>query len=242
MAVTDIIHSITDLSGNTHPLMGVLYGQSETAAATQAKVVSIPGVTSLYEGLSIRVRFVYAQTYNGAPTLNVNSLGAKTIRRSSASNATRYEWVANEILDLVYDGTYWVIIDGGLATTTYYGVVKLYNGFTTTSTAYALVPAALNTFAENIVTGLPVYSTSETYAVGDRVRYSTAMYECTTAITTAEAWTAAHWKVLPSLLEMIESGGSGLPPVTSADDGKVLRVVNGEWAAASLPNASGVSF
>lgn len=34
----------------------------------------------------------------------------------------------------------------------------------------------------------------------------------------------------------------GLPSVTSSDNGKVLRVVNGAWAAASLPSASGVSF
>lgn len=37
-------------------------------------------------------------------------------------------------------------------------------------------------------------------------------------------------------------GGGGLPAVTSSDNGKVLRVVNGEWAAVSLPSASGVSF
>lgn len=36
--------------------------------------------------------------------------------------------------------------------------------------------------------------------------------------------------------------GGGLPAVTSADNGKVLQVVNGAWAAASLPSASGVSF
>lgn len=34
----------------------------------------------------------------------------------------------------------------------------------------------------------------------------------------------------------------GLPAVTSSDNGKVLRVVNGVWAAAQLPSASGVSF
>ena len=33
-----------------------------------------------------------------------------------------------------------------------------------------------------------------------------------------------------------------LPSVTSSDDGKVLRVVNGAWAASSLPSASGVTF
>lgn len=40
--------------------------------------------------------------------------------------------------------------------------------------------------------------------------------------------------------------GSGdltiLPSVTSSDNGKVLQVVNGAWAAASIPNANGVSF
>ncbi len=34
----------------------------------------------------------------------------------------------------------------------------------------------------------------------------------------------------------------GLPTVTSSDNGKVLRVVNGAWAAASLPSANGVNF
>lgn len=33
-----------------------------------------------------------------------------------------------------------------------------------------------------------------------------------------------------------------LPAVTSTDNGKVLRVINGAWVAASLPSASGVSF
>ena len=37
------------------------------------------------------------------------------------------------------------------------------------------------------------YSTTETYAVGDYVWYAGQLYCCNTAITTAEAWTAAHW-------------------------------------------------
>lgn len=38
------------------------------------------------------------------------------------------------------------------------------------------------------------------------------------------------------------SGGSGLPSVSSSDNGKFLRVVNGAWAAATVPDANGVSF
>ena len=34
----------------------------------------------------------------------------------------------------------------------------------------------------------------------------------------------------------------GIPDVTSADNGKVMRVVNGVWSAVALPSASGVNF
>lgn len=37
------------------------------------------------------------------------------------------------------------------------------------------------------------YSASATYAVGDYCIYDGQLYRCTTAIATAEAWTAAHW-------------------------------------------------
>ena len=85
-----------------------------------------------------------------------------------------------------------------------------------------------------------VYSSTATYAVGDRVRYGFNIYQCNTEISTAEAWNAAHWTQLDSLIEMIEA--AELPTVTASDNGKVLRVVSGAWAAASLPSAAGVSF
>lgn len=39
----------------------------------------------------------------------------------------------------------------------------------------------------------PAYSSSSTYDVGDYVIYEGVLYKCSTAITTAEAWTPAHW-------------------------------------------------
>ena len=38
------------------------------------------------------------------------------------------------------------------------------------------------------------------------------------------------------------ASGVGLPAVSGSDNGKVLRVVNGVWAAAALAAASGVTF
>lgn len=39
----------------------------------------------------------------------------------------------------------------------------------------------------------PDYDATKTYAVGDMVIYNGGLYKCNTAISTAEAWTAAHW-------------------------------------------------
>ena len=64
--------------------------------------------------------------------------------------------------------------------------------------------------------------------------------------TTYESKSAASGGTAVSLVTTGEkytwNNKSTLPAVTSSDNGKVLRVVSGAWAAASLPSASGVSF
>ena len=121
------------------------------------------------------------------------------------TNAARYEWIAGEVLKLVYDGTYWVIENGGIATTTYYGDTKLTTSATSESEALALTPKSLNSLALNMIAGYPVYSTSATYEVGARVRYGYNIYKCRTAITTGESWTASHWEALPALQVQLEA-------------------------------------
>lgn len=44
-----------------------------------------------------------------------------------------------------------------------------------------------------------------------------------------------------SIAGLIENGKT-LPDVGASDNGKILRVVDGSWAAATLQDASGVSF
>ena len=46
----------------------------------------------------------------------------------------------------------------------------------------------------------PAYSSSATYAAGDYVTHEGALYRCKQAVSTAEAWTAAHW-------EQVTAGG-----------------------------------
>lgn len=233
------------IAGKAPSTAGVYYGKCATAAATQAKTVTVNGTIALEVGVMILVWFQYAQTYNGTPTLNVNGLGAKNIGRVSGANAARYEWSANEVLLMVYDGTRWVIADGALATTSYYGVTKLYTGAVGTSASAALTPISLSNLTRDMVCSAPIYSTSSTYAVGDLVRNYYNVYRCIVAIDTAEAWTEAHWEALPPLLEMLEQGGvqvvtvSGTTPTITALPG--VRYVCDECATldVTLP-ASGI--
>lgn len=179
------------------------FGTCETAAATRAKIVECDGFT-LEEGATISVYFTNAQTYNGYPQLNVNGTGNVAVVYKGGSAGIRYMWSSGEIIDFTYHNEYWVCHGRALATTSYYGVTKLANSAISTSTSYALTPAALNAVAENMITGYDAYSSSATYAVGDRVRYGSSSYECITAIPTAESWTAAHWKALDPLQTQID--------------------------------------
>lgn len=183
------------VQGNTR----IWYGTSDTAAATREKAVTVSGLTALTTGDVFVVTFTYAQTYNGGPRMNVNSLGYKAIRRLTGTNAARYEWNEGETVIFLYNGTYFLIVNGGAATTTYYGRTKLVTNGSSTNTTTALTPASLNNFSQNMVSGYPLYSAESTYAVGDIVHYSYNTWKCNTAITTAEAWTAAHWDQLPAL-------------------------------------------
>lgn len=60
------------------------------------------------------------------------------------------------------------------------------------NTAIGSIPADYSQFMAAIA---PAYSSSALYAVGSYAWYNGSIYRCTTAITTAETWTAAHWTV-----------------------------------------------
>ena len=100
---------IAALPGKTIP-----YGYCTTAAATSAKAVTVsPSPTSLETGLTIAVKFQYANTGSN-PTLNVNSLGAVAIKRygtTAAGTSAAANWNANSVVLLTYDGTYWMLVD-----------------------------------------------------------------------------------------------------------------------------------
>lgn len=87
------------------------YASSTTGATTAAKTASVTaGTFSLATGARVSVKFSNAHTGTSAPTLNINSSGAKTIRWRGATITSDQYWAAGQVVDFVYDGTYWNMI------------------------------------------------------------------------------------------------------------------------------------
>lgn len=127
------------------PDKGIYYGVCSSSGSTQTQSVTISGITSLYDGLSIRVYFNNAFTYNGSAKLNLNSLGAKYIVYNDEIAVIRYAWAADSVFDLVYDSSLdaWVIVGSTQASTDRPGIVQLTNSYASHSTSTAATPAAV---------------------------------------------------------------------------------------------------
>ena len=126
-----------DLKGDP----GLFYGTCPTASSAAAKVVALDGFT-LTAGAVVAVKFTYANTAS-SPTLNVNSTGAKYIKKYGTTAPDTYMWQAGAVVEFVYDGTYWIMLNGATATTTYYGLTKLSSSVSSTSTTEAATPSAV---------------------------------------------------------------------------------------------------
>lgn len=76
---------------------------------------------------------------------------------------------------------------GAVAGSTSQDVVDLINAI---NAAVATIPAD---YTDLMAAVAPTYSNTAVYTVGSYAWYSGVLYKCTTAITTAESFTAAHW-------------------------------------------------
>lgn len=192
------------------------YGTCSTTASTAAKVVVCDGFT-LKTGVSIRVRFTAAQSSSDIDnvSLNVNSTGAIVIKTRGSGSVMRYCWLSGEVVSFTYDGTYWIMEDAGIASTTYYGYTKLINSVTSSSADLAITANALRN-AVKMVYPYPAYASASTYNVGDRVINGFAVYECIVAIPVAEAWTAEHWKQLDAAQTQIDNLNATLGDIDDA--------------------------
>ena len=82
------------------------YGTCSSASGTTDKTVTCPGFI-LKTGETIAVKFTNTNTV-AAPTLNVNSTGAKTIKTKTKTSTLRGAWSAGSVVLFTYDGTDWI--------------------------------------------------------------------------------------------------------------------------------------
>lgn len=143
---------------------GLFYATCSTASSTAAKVAVCAGF-SLVTGAVVAVKFTNTNTAS-SPTLNVNSTGAKAIKKYGTAAPETYMWQAGAVVEFVYDGTNWTMVNGTTATTSYYGLAKLSSSVSSTSTTLAATPSAVKQAYDKAVAaaglGEPVIETTHT--------------------------------------------------------------------------------
>ena len=90
------------------------YAAATGTTTTWAATVS-SAITVLTTGLEVKIKA--PSTITGALTLDLNALGAKSVRKYNSSGLVAL--IANDIMsgqtvELVYDGTYWILVGGGI--------------------------------------------------------------------------------------------------------------------------------
>lgn len=135
-----------------------MYDEAVTTAGTGAEyTATVAGVTKLNVGLSFNM-VPHVVSTTTTPTLNVNGLGAKVIRRrlSGSTTATTIGgsegWLAvNKPVYMTFDGTYWIadIVQPNVADL--YGILAVAKGGTGASTKeQALINLGINATLEEL--------------------------------------------------------------------------------------------
>lgn len=251
---------ITSISGaSTTPSRGAntWFGTSSTAANTAAKTSTIDNFV-LTKGAVVCIAFSTANTYvGGTLTLNINSTGAKNIYYNNAVTSTTNTllWDAKEMLTFVYSGSYWYFAgkslqSGGGSGDSTYKITLSHNSSTdeySIDRTYAEVEAAVRA-------NKYVYIYDYTLTVSSAYQNSTIVAPFT-CMCPSEPWFEFYATITDSNSEEVlvrytladdgvyvdqYSLARELPYVNTSDNGKVLKVVNGEWSAATSSSGGGL--
>ena len=167
---SDFSGSYNDLTDKpTIPVKNIWYATCSTGASTTAKTATSQTADFvLSTGNMVRVLFTNTNTAN-SPTISIDGSTAKNIRiRSGSTGAMTYMWRDNEVIDLVYDGTNFVMSDGAIATTTYYGITSLSSSTSSTSETESATPKAVKT-AYDLANGKSTVSVTQKTSSGTNI-------------------------------------------------------------------------
>ena len=98
--------------------------------------------------------------------------------------------------------------------------------------------SAADTAAANVAGAIAdAYSATGTYAVGDYCTKDGKLYRCVSAISTAEAWTAAHWAEVTAMGEVVEITGALSDKLQGVVDNQIIETTEAA-AFAYIPDAA----
>lgn len=133
---------------------GIFYGTCSTAASTATKVATVTGFPGLITGVVVIIYFHNTTTSENI-SLDVNGTGNRRVWVSRATDNSVMpvqvnQWGSGESVMFVYDGTYWIMIDGYQASTYHYGKTILENNVTSGSEAKAATPLMVLKVAKTV--------------------------------------------------------------------------------------------
>lgn len=153
----------------------IWFGTCSTSASTATKTIVLADSTDTFNlvwGHILRVLFTYGNTTSSQVKFTCTGAFSNINAYSRDNTGTLvnlyYKWQAGEVIDFMYDGTQFVMMDSGLASTDSFGLVKLSSSTSSTST---VLGASISAF-DSLVTstnnkedkGTPVdYSSNSSY-------------------------------------------------------------------------------
>lgn len=220
-----------------------------TAGTGSAYTATVPGITALTSGVSF-IMVPHVVSASTTPTLNVNSLGAKNIKRRLSSISTSVQsgysntWLAKGTpFRVTYDGTQWIV--EGLtkpAVADLYGTLSIEKGGTGATTATGAltnlggVPTsrminghALTADIELTATDVGAVSPEDLLAEGYITGISGA------DVIDALGYTPVNQAYLGDFTgaSATQAGDNGLVPAPSAGDQSKFLRGDGTWATVS---------
>ena len=127
----------------------IWYGTCSTSASSSPKTITTAsGDFSLTTGNMLVVLFSHANSLSSA-SLQVDGGASKSAYPMDGTSDISNRWGSNELVMFAYDGTKFIMLEQGKASTTAYGITKLNNTVTSTSTSEAATANAVKSAYDN---------------------------------------------------------------------------------------------
>lgn len=203
------------------------YATSTTGNDTYVVTLS-PVPTSYTAGMTIRFKPDTANT--GAATLNVNGLGAKSILRNDASALVDGDIAANAVIQVVYDGTQFLL------QSPYSALPKYTSGTSSKNASDASTTQNIAHGLGRIPKYIKIHAVAVLSATSPANAFAIATYNGTTqsSLSVYETGTSSYQALPNFVLNMATGGGQTQSGVVTFDSTNIIIT----WTKAGSPTGS----